>query len=118
MAFSRPIKGTRRPVFSAPLIDGMGLSEGRGFDRRSVVAHRVFEIAADAGGNDRAILRRSKEDVFRHFRAALEPVRVVEGPAVNAKSLRKPLKAEEKFCAAGRAKMDTDLLAAAFGRLG
>jgi len=38
--FSHPIKATRRPVSSAPLIDGMGLSEGRGFGSAFVVAHR------------------------------------------------------------------------------
>ncbi len=53
------------------------------------------------------------EDVPSVLRSAVEPVRIVEGAAIDADRIGKTLERQEQLCAAGRAEVDADPLAAA-----
>jgi hypothetical protein len=55
----------------------------------------VLAKRAEAGGDDRAVLRRVEEDMSRHLWGALKPVRLVECSAIDAEYLGKSFKIEK-----------------------
>jgi hypothetical protein len=93
-------------MLPSPLLDSLWLSKDEGLDWCSIIEHHVFAKCADAGGNDRSMLSRVKEDVSRYLRSALEPVWVVKRSAIDTKYLGESLKVEKKLCTAGRAETD------------
>ncbi len=50
---------------------------------------------AEAGGDDRAVLRSIEEDMLRHAWGALKPVWLVERSAIDAEYLGKSFKIEK-----------------------
>src|SRR5690349_1463399 len=103
---------------SGPSVDGVRLLEHHGCDRRSIIEHRVLAKRADAGGDQRAPLSGVEEDVPRHQRRSLEPVRVVKRSTIGAEYAGETLKGEKQLGPAGRTEIDGDPLSAAFRRHG